>query len=48
MAREETDYIIIHCAATKPDMDIDAKDTGWLAGLADAFGHTALRFSHLE
>ena len=29
-------------------MDIDAKDTGWLAGLADAFGHTALRYSHLE
>lgn len=26
MAREETDYIIIHCAATKPDMDIDAKE----------------------
>ena len=29
-------------------MDIYAKDTGWLAGLTDAFGHTALRYSHLE
>ena len=26
MAREETDYIVIHCAATKPSMDIGVKD----------------------
>lgn len=26
MARKQTDYIIIHCAATKPSMDIDAKE----------------------
>ena len=25
MARKKTDYIIVHCAATKPSMDIDIK-----------------------
>ena len=26
MARKQTDYIIIHCAATRPSMDTDAKE----------------------
>ena len=26
MPRKQTDYIIIHCAATRPSMDIDAKE----------------------
>lgn len=26
MARKHTDYIIVHCAATKPDMDIGAAE----------------------
>ena len=37
MAREETKYIVIHCASTKPSMDIGAKEIdrwhrerGWL------------------
>ena len=38
MAREETKYIVIHCASTKPSMDIGAKEIdrwhrerGWLS-----------------
>ena len=37
MAREQTKYIVIHCSATKPSMDIGAKEIdrwhrerGWL------------------
>ena len=37
MARKATDYIVIHCSATRPSQDIDAKEIdrwhrsrGWL------------------
>ena len=26
MARKATDYIVIHCSATRPSQDIDAKE----------------------